>query len=161
MAESAREDLRDQARRLQDAVADLLADRRRELLDAVHRLRHGSRQRLRDEGARLAQAARDIQSAARLRIADARSELKATAVRIANGATRRVERANNRLEQQTTRQRLLDPKRILQRGFALVRGADGAVLPAAERLRPGAGITIQFRDGRASATVDDVTKDTP
>lgn len=160
MAEAAREDLHDQARRLRDAAADLLAAHRRDLLDAVHRLRHGSRQRLRDESARLAQAVRDVQSGARLRLAEARSELRATTVRIANGAARRVERASHHLEQQTTRQRLLDPTRVLQRGFALVRGADGTVLPTAARLQRGADITIQFRDGRARATVDDVTEET-
>ncbi|MEP4379982.1 MAG: exodeoxyribonuclease VII large subunit [Alphaproteobacteria bacterium] len=53
-------------------------------------------------------------------------------------------------------------KGVLERGFVLVRDADGAPVPAADGLTPGDGISLSFRDdGVVGATVDSVGGDVP
>lgn len=161
LADAARDDLRAQAQRLADTALAALRQRRAGLQAVAQDLRHGVLRCLRDAAARLAQQARDVQSGARLRVAGAAGDLRAAARAIAQAAGRRLERADARLQQQATRQRLLDPARVLQRGFALVRGDGGKVLPSAGRLQPGTQVTLQFRDGSASARVDAVTVTPP
>jgi exodeoxyribonuclease VII large subunit len=43
-------------------------------------------------------------------------------------------------------------KKVLERGFALVTGADGKLRRRAASLKPGEGLTLTFADGEASAT---------
>jgi exodeoxyribonuclease VII large subunit len=43
---------------------------------------------------------------------------------------------------------------VLQRGFALVRGADDEPLTSAAALSSGMPVTLQFHDGRARAVID-------
>jgi exodeoxyribonuclease VII large subunit len=47
----------------------------------------------------------------------------------------------------------LSYERVLERGFALVRGADGAPVTAAAGTHPGMAVAIRFRDGEVGATV--------
>jgi exodeoxyribonuclease VII large subunit len=48
---------------------------------------------------------------------------------------------------------LLNPLRILDRGFALVTQAEGRIVRDAGTLRPQERVTIRFRDGEVSATI--------
>jgi exodeoxyribonuclease VII large subunit len=51
---------------------------------------------------------------------------------------------------------------VLARGFALVRGAEGAMLRRAADVKPGAALDIEFADGHVGAHADgNVTKTTP
>ena len=43
---------------------------------------------------------------------------------------------------------------MLARGFALVRGADGAMLRRAAEVKPGAALDIEFADGHIGAHAD-------
>lgn len=59
----------------------------------------------------------------------------------------------------STQIRLLDqlnPERVLARGYAVVRRADGKIACDAASLRPGDRLRLGFRDGERSATVDGV-----
>lgn len=49
----------------------------------------------------------------------------------------------------------LSYERVLERGFALVRGADGAPVTAAAGTHLGMAVAIRFRDGEVGATVAD------
>jgi exodeoxyribonuclease VII large subunit len=53
---------------------------------------------------------------------------------------------------------VLDPVRVLQRGFVLVRDAEGRVVPTAARLRPTQALRLQFRDGHADAHLDAIER---
>jgi exodeoxyribonuclease VII large subunit len=44
---------------------------------------------------------------------------------------------------------------VLERGFALVRGADGTVRRRAAALEPGEALTLTFADGEAQAQARD------
>lgn len=161
MAHDARRELHDRGRRLQQAVRDLLGERRANLADTAYDLQRGCERRLAFESARLARTAAGTQSAARLCLSRFGAQLRARAVALTSGSRRVLDHAQARLDQHTTRQRLLDPKRVLQRGFALVRDPRGAVVPAASRLAAGAAIELHFRDGRVAAHVDAVHPDNP
>jgi exodeoxyribonuclease VII large subunit len=51
---------------------------------------------------------------------------------------------------------------VLARGFALVRGADGAMLRRAADVKPGAALDLEFADGHVGAHADDIaTKTAP
>lgn len=51
----------------------------------------------------------------------------------------------------------LSPVRVLERGYAVVRGADGSVVRSAADTSPGARVDVQLASGRLAATVEDVT----
>jgi exodeoxyribonuclease VII large subunit len=54
------------------------------------------------------------------------------------------------------RMRALSPRLVLERGYCLVRGDDGTFVRAAESLRVGALLTIEFARGEADARVEEV-----
>ncbi|MAD34504.1 MAG: hypothetical protein CMJ88_12225 [Planctomycetes bacterium] len=72
---------------------------------------------------------------------------------------RRCERAAYALQQAETRRRLLDPARVVQRGFSIIRDQDGRIAPSASRLVKNQALRLQFRDGAADVTVDSVETD--
>jgi exodeoxyribonuclease VII large subunit len=51
----------------------------------------------------------------------------------------------------------LSPARVLERGYAIVRTADGAVLRSPADATPGSTVDIELAAGRLSATVDGAT----
>jgi exodeoxyribonuclease VII large subunit len=159
--ENARADVRDRGQRLLAAVAERVAVGREDLARAGRDLQRFVADRLHRSRADLGANGRQIVAATALRLQRHASALRAAGVRTATGASRALERGAARLEQQAMRLRLLDPRSVLARGFALVRDAAGAVLPAAMRVRPGQEIQVQFRDGRARARVDDVQEERP
>jgi exodeoxyribonuclease VII large subunit len=50
----------------------------------------------------------------------------------------------------------LSPQRLLERGFALVVGADGRVLHSVRALQPGHPLHLELADGRIDAVVQQV-----
>jgi exodeoxyribonuclease VII large subunit len=46
------------------------------------------------------------------------------------------------------------PEKTLGRGFAIVRDEVGAPLTTAARVKPGAAVELEFRDGRVAARVN-------
>jgi exodeoxyribonuclease VII large subunit len=157
--ENARAEVGERARRLLEAAEERLAAARDRLSRSGRELQQLVAERLHRSRAELTATGRQIVAATALLLQRQRAELRAAGVRAAAGAARALERGGLRLEQQAMRLRLLDPRAVLARGFALVRDAAGAVLPAASRLRPGQTIRLQFRDGRADARIDDVQPD--
>ena len=77
------------------------------------------------------QAGRALQRAGGLRVAD---------------AARALERLEGALE-------LLNPNAVLERGYAIVTGADGAIVGDVARLAPGDDVSMRFARGHATATV--------
>lgn len=56
---------------------------------------------------------------------------------------------------------LLDPQRVVQRGYALVTDAAGHVLTDARRTRPGDALHVTLAAGRLDARVETVHLDPP
>jgi exodeoxyribonuclease VII large subunit len=75
-----------------------------------------------------------------------RQRLDAVAVRLAPAAKRRLERAGERLAALSKLYVTVDPDRPLQRGFARVHRADGAIVHAGASLASGERVTMTFGD---------------
>jgi exodeoxyribonuclease VII large subunit len=60
---------------------------------------------------------------------------------------RRLDLERRRLEQQRLLLRALSPRHVLERGFALLRGAEGGVVRSIQALRPGDTVSVQLLDG--------------
>lgn len=100
------------------------------------------------EGRRgLETAARTLQTFALQSCERKKHELARASDRARHGAMALLQRAQHKLEQLADKQRLLDPRFVLRRGFALVRDEQGRVVPSATRIEQGQRITIQMRDG--------------
>ena len=143
--------LDDRGERLGNALRNLLRDR----AAAVARLAAGlphprqqlafARERLQGEGVRLGRAGGQVMVEARLSLSRLEAE-----VRLARASRRVLADADGRLD---TLARVLDSvshKKVLARGFALVRGPDG-VISRAKALKPGTALEIEFADGRVPA----------
>lgn len=154
--ESAREDVAERGVRLADAVADLLADEKNRLREFTRSIARASNERLKDANRRLAIASRELASQTTLRMSHERSALKQTVMRLTNSSLRMCERKATALQQSDTRRRLLDPVRVLQRGFAIVRDQYGRIAPSIQRLAPQQPLRLQFRDGHANVNVDTI-----
>jgi len=148
--------LGDAAAALRQTVAARLAHERLRLLTASRDLDRGTARTLASARRDLTRAARDLRGHALLHCERTRSTLRHTAERCSHGAQRALERAEARLEQQLARHRLLDPRAVLRRGFAIVRTADGRVLPEAARVVADQRLELQLRDGTVRARAESV-----
>lgn len=72
-----------------------------------------------------------------------------------------TERQSARLRRAGSLLESLSYRSVLGRGFALVRGADGAALSSAAAMPPGSRIEIEFADGRVRATTDGAKAKSP
>jgi len=61
--------------------------------------------------------------------------------------------AAGRVNAMESRLRALDPARVLKRGFAVVRDANGRIVTGVDRVRPGDALRIDLRDGEVDAGV--------
>ena len=73
--------------------------------------------------------------------------------RLARVTGRRIKAAHERLTRGQTTLRLVDPARVLERGFAIVR-VDGAVARSVRALDPGARARVELADGAVDVRVD-------
>jgi exodeoxyribonuclease VII large subunit len=110
----------------------------RHLAEAARRLERVDRDRAVTTGVERA-TQRLATAAGRLDLVHPRRRLDAAAGRLA-GAQRELD--------------ALSPVRVLERGYAVVRTADGTVLRSAADAAPGQALDVQLAAGRLSATVD-------
>jgi exodeoxyribonuclease VII large subunit len=90
-------------------------------------------------------------SAVRQRIAACGREIDGLQARAAQALTNRITARRNRLDGSSKLLASLSYQSVLQRGFALVRDGQGAMVRSAEALVVGDGLDIEFRDGRVEA----------
>lgn len=83
--------------------------------------------------------------------ADAR--LTQLTARMERATSRQLERATERLESRQARLRLLDPRRILDRGFALVLDAQGAIVRDAAHTTADQEVRVRLAHGELTARV--------
>lgn len=69
---------------------------------------------------------------------------------------RRLPAASLRLASARREMEALSPARVLERGYAIVRGADGSVLRSAAAARRGDAVHVRLASGRLSATIEEV-----
>lgn len=125
-------------RRIQARVRDALSSRRGRL-DRAHRLIE-----------RRAPAARV--ATFRQRLDEDRRRLDRAVGRLVPTRRQRLVHAKRQLE-------ALSPLGVLGRGYAIVEGASGRVIPGVAGLKQGDRARVRMRDGRASVTVEGVERD--
>ncbi len=134
---SAEHALASRARRLAELTEHALRLQRRRVVDFAQALLRGLEGRFGADRERFAAAGRRLQRACDALLARRRERLAAQAHGL----------------------RLLEPRAVLQRGYALVRTASGALVKSAAALRPGVDIDIALRDGRVRATATEIIQD--
>ncbi|MBN2752480.1 MAG: exodeoxyribonuclease VII large subunit, partial [Rhodospirillaceae bacterium] len=102
--------------------------------------------RLNNTGQRL-RTPREVSDRAALRLDNAERGLL-------SAFTRRIESASQRLEGRAALLDSLSYRRVLDRGFVLVRDGSGTPLSRAAQVASGSALTLAFADGDIHATTD-------
>lgn len=156
---STREVLNDLSRCLVESTKRVLRVEERRLAATAHNLRRHVQNQLTRERQTLGHAEHRMLRGTKLRIRSAHEQLVRRTEQVRSGVRRRFEGAAAFLRTQEARQRLLDPTRVLKRGYTLVRSATGGILKGVVDLSAAQAVDIQFRDGRARATIEDIKQD--
>lgn len=125
------------------AVLDSLA---RRLVSAAHAGLH-------------APAVRLDRARAALRMPDARASARALGAlseRLARGASVLLVRAEDRVSALSLQLELVSPSAVLERGYAIVRRADGSVVRGSEEVREGERVNVRLHRGGIIARVEDL-----
>jgi exodeoxyribonuclease VII large subunit len=125
---------RDAARRLARSVTRLIETARALIRASVRQLGQGARRDLAVERARVGEAAR------------------AFAPRLARAFALAREREDGRAR----RLQLVDPRRVVERGYAILRATDGRVIVDAAQARAGARVTAELKTGRLGVVSEGV-----
>ncbi len=151
--------------RIAELAERLANDERRGLIRRATLLRHQVTAALAGAAAELTHKRAVFHGAVRRRLAAAAFETERAAGRLVSAAPRLLARAAERLEGLQKQVKALDPKRVLARGFALLRRPGGRVLAAAADAKRGEHLEAELKDGRldlrveGSAPAPDSTKD--
>ena len=118
------------AARLGRAATDAIREQRRAIDRAEVRVHAGARQ---------------IPHETKISIESVATRLQRAALEATARSSRKLERAHDIV-------RLSDPRRIVEKGFAIVRGFDGRVLTSAAAVEGCSGATLHMRDGTVRVT---------
>ena len=148
-------DLAAEAARKVEADGASILEMARDLLDETGRRRRETAQRVARGVARRIESSRaSLMAAARLLGQGARRDLAAEARRMtetARGLRPRALRATalaaERVSQRERRVHLVHPRRVIERGYAIVRGSSGRVVTGPRGAPAGARVTAELRDG--------------
>ena len=88
-----------------------------------------------------------------------RAEIEAYGQRIVRQSARAAATAARRLDGLEDKIRLLDPRRLLARGWTLTLDVDGKAVSTVAGLEPGSRLTTRFRDGAARSVVESIEPD--
>jgi exodeoxyribonuclease VII large subunit len=92
-------------------------------------------------------ASRAVTQAARRDLAAVGRRLEELVRTLAPAARRRFEREIERTDARGRRLHLVDPRRVLDRGYSILRAGDGRVLTAAELAPAGTSLTARLKRG--------------
>jgi exodeoxyribonuclease VII large subunit len=153
-------ELRDCSQRLREVAGELLHVRHTQLTAIAQDLRHHLQRRIVAARGHLQAGVRILRAVPIALLRDrVRAGLSRSVNRLAELALGQLERRRQQLQNWEQRQRLLDPRRVLARGYALVFGAGGKILPDTTHLKPGLDIELRMRDGRARTRVEEITEE--
>lgn len=110
-----------------------------------------------DEDERLTSCESRVRLAVNNRLYHEESLLDSLASRVRNGFALKVVAMESALQVLQARIESADPRRILERGYALATDADGVVLKSVGGRRKGDRISVMFSDGTIGCTIDDVS----
>jgi exodeoxyribonuclease VII large subunit len=102
---------------------------------------------------RLAGAAHRLRYAVAGRLQTAQTALPGMQAALSNAVANRLRRAHEGLDRQQMRLELLDPRLVLQRGYALLTDLEGAAITSAGQTRSGQALRATLADGEVDLTV--------
>jgi exodeoxyribonuclease VII large subunit len=108
---------------------------------------------------RLDQIERQARSSAHAALHASRERLAVSMHRIPREARRLLELGRERLASRRRRLVLLDPRRVVERGYAILRRQDRSVLVDAARTEPGEPLIAELKHGRLKVSVDKMVPD--
>ncbi len=145
------QDLDNAAETLRRVMTLSLSERLGEVRDLAHRMRH-PRETIAEKRAALAHASAALRPAAFAeRLTQSGQRLERAGRDLQRGFDRRMRDPGERLGQLSKLLESLSYKGVLQRGYAVVRGEDGAPLIRAAEIDHSAALAIEFADGPISA----------
>ncbi|MBI3445113.1 MAG: exodeoxyribonuclease VII large subunit, partial [Magnetospirillum sp.] len=152
--------LDDRAERLGNAPRILLERRRAEMETLAARLRH-PRERLAEGGHKLTTLAARLDHALKSALATERSALEKHALRLEQSGNRLIQVMPRLLADR--RQRLdhvgqllesFSYRKVLERGYAVIRDGHGLPVTSATEAKPGAALVVEFADGKTGIRVE-------
>jgi exodeoxyribonuclease VII large subunit len=138
--------------RLGDAVLRQLDSRSQRLDQAAARLGRPSGWLARQQ-AQLGQQAQRLRYENRSHLQRLRQQLQTSQRSFGPAMVSATDRARQRLDRAERSLSLLDPRLVLQRGYALLTNAEGHVLTSAKQARPGQHLKADLADGSIDMTV--------
>ena len=139
---------RDTARRLARAVRAFLDVEKVEIRRRREHLVKAAARGLQGTRVALLAGARQLGQAARRDLAAERRRVREAAAGLLPRVNRAVGREAERLEARARRAYLVDPRRVVERGYAILRRSEGTVVVDAGAVPPGAKMTAELRTGK-------------
>lgn len=143
------------AARAGERTSTVLTHADRTAVAAAQRVQDLASARLGGAAHRLAGHAATARLQARHRLSVATADTQRATSRLDAAAGRRLDAADRHLDQAATTVRLLDPARVLARGWTITTTADGTVIRSSADAPAGTRLTTRVADGVISSTVDD------
>ncbi len=162
LVEDAQQDIDVAADRLALAIRNRMEQPGERVVSLGSRLRH-PRDVMNAAGDRLGAAARQLSTAGQAILRERRGRFDGLDVgnRLPAAVGRRLGNASDRLEGTGKLLESYSYRGVLERGFALVRDADGGALKRASGVAAGDRVEIEFFDGALGATIDGDTRPEP
>jgi exodeoxyribonuclease VII large subunit len=139
------------SRRLAHPAATL-AVQRRTLESAAHRLAHAWQRQAEGRAARTDSAGRRLLRELRAPL-PLQARIDAAGERLARCGSARVDRLDERVKAIAQHLAHLNPRAVLERGYAIVTDARGDVVQDSASVQPGDDVTLSFARGEAGATI--------
>ncbi|MGC9529436.1 MAG: exodeoxyribonuclease VII large subunit [Candidatus Bipolaricaulaceae bacterium] len=143
-----RQELNERAGRLARAAGNLLSQAGVELDHRRARLVRGARVRLQTARQALRTGVSTLPRVVGLRVGEARAHLREVQRRAVHGARGRLEREGERTQVRARRLYLLDPRRVVERGYAVLRLEGDGVLTEARAAPRGTRLRAELKRGR-------------
>jgi exodeoxyribonuclease VII large subunit len=102
---------------------------------------------------RLGRAAQRLRYAAMARLERDKGRIQATEVRLKHAVQARLQRAAQVFDRSRLRLELLDPRLVLERGYALLTNEAGQPVSSVKQTRPGQSLRATLADGEVPLTV--------
>ena len=109
-----------------------------------------------DADAMLGDLSRRIRWALRMKVQREQGDVETMRQRIRRALSGKIGMMRLKLDNLSARIQAADPRRVLERGYALVAGPDGAVLKSASGRNVGEEVTVAFSDGRLRCRISKV-----
>jgi exodeoxyribonuclease VII large subunit len=123
------------------------------LSDRAHRIARRTHAAIERADERLATRLDQVRAAPARQLAGATNGLAVAAERLNRRAPQLVDAEQRRLDEIDARVALLDPAKLLQRGWSITRTAQGDIVRSVDDLGPGDPIVTRLADGEIASTV--------